>query len=281
MEVHTSVAGFRKALETARLNGQRVGFVPTMGALHAGHLSLLAAARQNTDVVSMSIFVNPLQFGPKEDLAQYPRPTQQDLELARQAGVAHVFMPEVEEMYPVGRPRTTVNVSGVGEVLEGAHRPGHFDGVATVVAKLFSITGECNAYFGEKDYQQLQVVKRMVDDLTMPVNVVGCPIVREEDGLALSSRNVYLSQSERKAALSLSAGLNAGVNAFRSGETSAKVVVAEVASYLEAQPGVVVDYIEAVDVDLSGISQLEPGCRLLVAATVGTTRLIDNIELTS
>src|SRR5688500_3012511 len=191
--------GFRESCDAVRMEGSMLGFVPTMGYLHDGHLSLVARAREECDVVTASIFVNPLQFGPAEDLAAYPRDLDNDLALLEKEGVDFVFAPDADEMYPGGRPEATIDPGPLGERLEGASRPGHFAGVCTVVAKLFGLSGQCRAYFGEKDAQQLAVIKRMVLDLDVPVEVIGCSTVREEDGLAMSSRNSYLSQDERAA----------------------------------------------------------------------------------
>ncbi|MHB8467532.1 MAG: pantoate--beta-alanine ligase, partial [Acidimicrobiales bacterium] len=199
MQVIDTVAGWRKALDAERLAGRAVGLVPTMGALHAGHASLIARAASECDVVGVTVFVNPLQFGAHEDLASYPRSLDADVALAGEHGASYVFAPDVTEMYP--RPMlTTVSVPALAGRWEGESRPGHFDGVATVVAKLFAQAGACRAYFGEKDYQQLAVIRRLAADLDLPVDVVGCPTVREPDGLALSSRNVYLDATERAAA---------------------------------------------------------------------------------
>ena len=208
MDVLETVAECRAALDRARAAGRVVGLVPTMGALHDGHASLLDRARAECDVVVVSIFVNPLQFGDPEDIAHYPRTLERDLLTCAESGADVVFVPSVGEMYPSwpDAPSTTVSVSGVSEGWEGASRPGHFDGVATVVAKLFTIAGPCRAYFGLKDFQQLAVVRRMALELSLPVEVIGCPIVREADGLALSSRNVRLSATERQAATVLVAG---------------------------------------------------------------------------
>jgi pantoate--beta-alanine ligase len=242
----------------------RVGFVPTMGYLHEGHASLMRRARAENDVVVASIFVNPLQFGPAEDLAAYPRDLERDTAIAAGAGVDYLFVPSAEEMYPGGRPSTTVTVAGVSEGMEGASRPSHFAGVATVVAKLLAIVGPCRAYFGEKDFQQLMVVRRLVADLSLPVEVVGCPTVREPDGLAMSSRNVYLSADERRAATVLHRALLAGAAA--SDLDRARAAMAEVVA---AEPLATLDYAEAIE---------QPGeVRLLVAARVGSTRLIDNM----
>ncbi|HEX8770951.1 MAG TPA: pantoate--beta-alanine ligase, partial [Acidimicrobiales bacterium] len=194
---------FRKELDAARAAGRSVGFVPTMGALHDGHLSLIRRAAAECDVTAVSIFVNPLQFTSPDDLANYPRDVDGDVRAARGAGAEIVFAPTVDDIYAGGRPATVVHVGGLSDVLEGASRPGHFDGVATVVGKLFNLAGPCRAYFGEKDWQQLGVVRRLAADLSFPVEVVGCPTVREADGLACSSRNVRLSPEERAAALVL------------------------------------------------------------------------------
>ena len=228
MEVVESVAACRAVLDQARAAGRVVGLVPTMGALHDGHTSLLNRARAECDVVAVSIFVNPLQFGDPEDIAHYPRTLERDLVVCAEAGADVVFVPSVPEMYPSwpDAPSTTVSVRGVSEAWEGASRPGHFDGVATVVAKLFTIAGPCRAYFGLKDFQQLAVVRRMARELSLPVEVVGCPIVREPDGLALSSRNVRLSPAERQAATVLSRALAAGRAALAGGERSGAAVAA-------------------------------------------------------
>ena len=245
--------------------GQTVGLVPTMGALHAGHESLIRRSAAECDVTAVTVFVNPLQFGPSEDFRAYPRDLARDTEVATAAGADLVFAPTVEEMFPDGPPVTTVTVGGpVTDRFEGAARPGHFAGVATIVAKLFALAGPCRAYFGEKDYQQLLVVRRMAADLSFPVEVVGCPIVREPDGLALSSRNAYLSAEERAAATVLYRALQAGA----AGDDMAAVVAAEPLARL--------DYAAAVDPATLAPVPLAPGARLLIAAWVGKTRLIDN-----
>jgi pantoate--beta-alanine ligase len=248
-----------------------------MGALHAGHVSLIERAARDNEIVAVTIFVNPLQFGAGEDLASYPRDPERDLRLAAAAGGTHVFAPAVEEMYP--EPvRTTVTVSGVGESMEAASRPTHFAGVATVVAKLFAISGPCQAYFGEKDFQQLAVVRRMSADLSFPVDVVGCPTVREHDGLALSSRNVYLTPAQRAAAPVLQRALRAGAAAVAAGERRAAVVRKAIAELVEAEPLVELDYAEVVDAaTLDRLDPLVGDVRLLVAARLGRTRLIDNV----
>ena len=277
--VHTRAA-CADALDRARAADRTVGLVPTMGALHAGHTSLIARARAECDVVVVTIFVNPLQFGDPDDIAAYPRTLDHDLACA-EAGADVVFVPSVREMYPSwpDPPATTVSVRGVSEVWEGASRPGHFDGVATVVAKLFSVAGRCRAYFGLKDFQQLAVVRQLTEDLALPVEVVGCPIVREPDGLALSSRNVRLSPAERAAATVLSRALAAGRAALAGGERSSVAVRAAMRAVVETEPLVDLDYAAVVDArtlaDPAHVGDLA-GVRLLIAARVGPVRLIDN-----
>src|SRR6202167_1109141 len=248
VQVVETAAGCRQALQQARGAGRSVGLVPTMGALHAGHVSLMARARAECDTVAVSIFVNPLQFGDPDDIAHYPRTLDWDLAVCAEAGVDIVFVPSVTEMYPdwPAPVATTVSVRGVSEGWEGASRPGHFDGVATVVAKLFSIAGPCRAYFGEKDYQQLAVVRQMVSDLSLPVTVIGCPIVREPDGLALSSRNVRLSGAERRAAVVLSRALAAGRSLLDQGASTSSVVAEDMRRIVEEEPLVHLDYAVAV-----------------------------------
>jgi pantoate--beta-alanine ligase len=281
MDVVETAHECRAGLDRARSGGRVVGLVPTMGALHEGHASLLARARTECDVVAVSIFVNPLQFGDPEDIARYPRTLERDLLVCAKAGADVVFVPTVREMYPSwpAPPSTTVSVRGVSDAWEGASRPGHFDGVATVVAKLFSIAGPCRAYFGLKDFQQLTVVRRMVLDLALPIDVVGCDIVREADGLALSSRNVRLSAGERQAAIVLSRALAAGRAAVAAGERSGAAVGEAMRSLVAGTPLVRLDY--AVAVDAASLEEAgaidDPGSvRLLIAAEVGPVRLIDN-----
>lgn len=272
-------AELRAALATVRARGGRVAFVPTMGALHAGHAALMVAARDRVaadDAVVVSIFVNPLQFGPNEDLAKYPRTFEADLEVCARAGVDVVFAPTVEEVYPGGDPVVTVDPGPDSRSLEGGVRPGHFRGVLTVVAKLFGLVAPDLAFFGEKDYEQLTKIRRMVADLCMPVEVVGVPTVREADGLALSSRNRYLSAEERVLALRLSRALRAGQEAAAQGPDA---VVAAAMAVLEDAPEVRVDYVTVAAPDLDGTPREGPA-RLLLAARVGTTRLIDNTALT-
>ncbi len=276
----TTVAELRERLTAARAGGGTVGFVPTMGFLHDGHASLLRAARAETGTVLLSIFVNPLQFAPSEDLDAYPRDLAGDTAVAQAAGTDLVFVPSTHEMYP--EPvLTTVSVREVSAPLEGRTRPTHFDGVATVVAKLFGIVGPCRAYFGEKDFQQLAVVRRLVADLSLPVEVVGCPTLREDDGLAMSSRNVYLSPEERAAAPVLHRALLAGRDAVAAGERDPAAVRAAMAGLIGAEPLAELDYAEVVDpATLAVPDPLEGTLRLLVAARFGAARLIDNLEAT-
>jgi pantoate--beta-alanine ligase len=280
MRVITSARGFSDALEAERALGRRVGLVPTMGALHAGHRSLVARAAEECDVVAVTVFVNPLQFNVAEDLVNYPRDLEGDVRQAEASGAGIVFAPGVQEMYP-GFPApvaTSVHVDVVGDGLEGASRPGHFDGVATVVAKLCSLAGRSRVYFGEKDYQQLAVVRRMIADLSLPVEIVACPTVRESDGLALSSRNVRLSAEERPAAVALHRALEAGRHALLTGERDPMRVGEAMRAVLSATEGVVADYAAAVDAATLGTPEhLSGDVRLLVAATVGPVRLIDNV----
>jgi pantoate--beta-alanine ligase len=281
LHVVETAGGCRDALQEARMAGRSVGLVPTMGALHAGHVSLMAKARAECETVAVSIFVNPLQFGDPEDIAHYPRTLDWDLTVCAEAGVDVVFVPSVKEMYPdwPAPVATTVSVRGVSEGWEGASRPGHFDGVATVVAKLFSIAGPCCAYFGEKDYQQLAVVRQMVADLSLPVSVIGCPIVRESDGLALSSRNVRLSAVERRAAVVLSRALAAGRTLLEQGVGFSSTVAEAMRQVVEEEPLVHLDYAVAVgahDLVAREVTPDPTAVRLLIAADVGPVRLIDN-----
>ena len=279
MRVLTTIAETRRELDRARSQGATIGLVPTMGYLHEGHASLLRRARAECDVVLMTVFVNPLQFGPDEDLAAYPRDLDRDLEVARAEGVDLVLAPSVEEMYPVP-VRTTVAVPELAATMEGASRPTHFAGVATVVAKLFGIAGACRAYFGEKDFQQLAIVGCLAADLSMPVDVVGCAIVREPDGLALSSRNVYLSPAERAAAPVLFRSLQAGADAVRAGERDPQAVIDLVAGLVAAEPLAELDYVELVDpATLRRPERLRGEARLLVAARFGRPRLLDNLSV--
>jgi pantoate--beta-alanine ligase len=253
-----TIPELRAALDETRAAGRTVGFVPTMGYLHEGHASLMRAARAETDVVVASLFVNPLQFGAGEDLDAYPRDLDRDTALAAEAGVDLLFVPPVGEMYP--EPvLTTVTVAQVSAPLEGASRPTHFAGVATVVAKLFSIAGPCRAYFGAKDWQQVAVVRRMARDLSMPVEVVACPTLREPDGLAMSSRNVYLTPEQRAAAPVVHTALRAGAAAIGAGERDPAAVRDLMAGIIEAEPLAELDYAEVVDADSFAVPIRSPG----------------------
>jgi pantoate--beta-alanine ligase len=266
------VARTRAELAAARAGMKgAVGVVMTMGALHDGHASLLRAAREQADHVVLTLFVNPLQFGPNEDFDRYPRTFERDLEIAAAAGADVVFAPSPEEMYPSGQPAVRVNPGPLGEVLEGASRPGTFHGVLTVVLKLLHLTRPDVAYFGEKDYQQLMLIRAMVRDLDLDVEIRGVPTVREPDGLALSSRNRYLSPAEREVALALSRALAAGGDAA----TGPDAALTAARKELERTPGLDVDYLVLTDPELGSPPERGPA-RLLVAARVGTTRLIDN-----
>ena len=274
-----AVAEARAACDAARAAGKSVGFVPTMGYFHEGHRSLMRAARAADDFVVVSLFVNPTQFGPTEDLSQYPRDPEGDAAAAHAEGVDLLFVPTVPEMYP-GGARTTVHVDGLTTGLCAGTRPTHFDGVTTVVAKLFSIVGPCRAYFGRKDAQQLAVVRRMAADLDLPVEVVGCPLVREPDGLAMSSRNAYLTGDDRRAATVLSRSLFLASEDAANGERDAALLRAVILDAIAGEPAVRLDYAEVVDAaTLEPVRRVEHDTLLAVAAFVGATRLIDNATL--
>ena len=272
-----TIPGMRKRLRAARAVGLEVGFVATMGFLHAGHRSLIEQARADNDVVAVSIFVNPLQFNPGEDYDGYPRDLERDIEMCADAGADFVFAPDADEMYPAA-PATAVDPGPLADVLCGADRPGHYKGVATVVVKLLSIIGDCRAYFGEKDFQQLMIVRQVVSDLSLPVRVVGCPTVREPDGLALSSRNAYLSAEERAQAPILWQALNAGAELVESGETSPAAVQEALAAVMATAPLAQIEYAAALPAaTLTADGPLRGEVRLLAAARFGHARLIDNI----
>jgi pantoate--beta-alanine ligase len=278
VEVVVTRDEFRKATSAARAAGSRLGLVPTMGAFHEGHMSLLQAAASSCDVVAASIFVNPLQFSSAADLARYPANLELDMAMAQAAGVGLLFAPSVSEMYPRGEPETRVEPGGLADRLEGASRPGHFAGVATVVTKLLSLSGRCGAYFGEKDFQQLAVVRRLVADLDLDVEIVGCPTVREPDGLACSSRNRLLGPDDRRAAGVLFKALGAGRAALVTGARHSAEVEAAMVAVVAAEPRARLDYAVVVDpVTFESPAPLSGGLRLLIAAQVGPVRLIDNL----
>ena len=282
MKTHSTKQGLAAALAGERREGRTVGFVPTMGALHAGHVSLLERARADNDVVVASIFVNPLQFGPSDDFARYPRDLGADAAVAAEAGVDHLFAPDVAEMYPRGSIATRVDVGPIGDIGEGAWRPGFFAGVATVCSKLFHIVGPDRAYFGQKDAQQLAVIRQLVADLDLPLEIVACPTVREHDGLALSSRNAYLDPEARRAAPALAAALAAAREAAAGGEESVAELRWIVETCLEAEPAIHLQYVDLFDpATFSARERLDGRGVLAAAAYVGGTRLIDNVELVS
>jgi pantoate--beta-alanine ligase len=282
LRVVERIAEVRQAVQEARAAGRRVGLVPTMGALHAGHGRLVEVAAAECGYVVVSLFVNPTQFGPNEDLARYPRTPEADHALCLRAGADIVFQPSVAEMYPAGSPATFVEVPSVSRRWEGEHRPGHFRGVATVVLKLFQIVGADRAYFGEKDYQQLQVIRRMVADLNVLVEVVGVATAREPDGLALSSRNRYLGSEERPTAVLLAQALGAACQAVGSGQLDANPVRHLMRETLELGRGVTIDYADVVDAEtLEPLERLDAGrpARAIVAVRLTSVRLIDNAPL--
>jgi pantoate--beta-alanine ligase len=280
MRLISSIEAVRRETLLMALERKQVGFVPTMGSLHDGHASLLERAAKDNHFVIASVFVNPLQFGDDEDLDSYPRSIEKDKQIAESAGVDILFVPAVEDMYP-SEIGTKVVVSKLSQLWEGASREGHFDGVATVVTKLFGIVGPCKAYFGEKDFQQLQIIRQMVVDLNLPVKVVGSPTVREADNLAMSSRNVYLSSEERLAAPILRVALDEGLNLVRRGERDPLVVMALMKQIVETEPLAILDYVAAVNVHNLQIPKiLHAEIRLLAAAYIGKTRLLDNDGLT-
>jgi pantoate--beta-alanine ligase len=279
VNVVTRVHELRARCDDARAMGRRVGLVPTMGAFHAGHTSLMRRARDETDLLVVSLFVNPLQFAPTEDLAAYPRDPAGDAATAEAEGVDILFTPTNDEVYP--RPMvTTVHVERLTSGLCGRSRPTHFDGVTTVVAKLFSMVGPCRAYFGRKDAQQVAVVKRMTADLDLPVEVIGCPLVRDHDGLALSSRNAYLDGDERRAATVLSRALQEAATMIEDGERDADAVHRLLTGLVATEPRVELEYAEVVTADdLTPVIEIDGDVLVAVAARVGGTRLIDNMTL--
>jgi pantoate--beta-alanine ligase len=279
MNIITSLSEMQSTAESLRRQGKRIGFVPTMGFLHEGHLSLMRASRKECDVTVVSIFVNPTQFGPQEDFERYPRDAEGDRKKCESVGVDILFMPGAKEMYPE-KPSVFVTVEGISDILEGAIRPGHFRGVATVVAKLFAIVKPRVAYFGRKDFQQCVVIRRMVKGLNMDVEVSVLPTVREPDGLAMSSRNTYLNVDERRAAVILSRALKAGEELIRSGVREPEKVKQKIRAVLLQEKGIVIDYAEVADPEtLEPVEIVSSRMVLLVAARLGKIRLIDNLVL--
>ena len=280
MQIIRELSVLRNTVRTWQTNNRRIALVPTMGALHAGHMALVAEARKRADRVVVSLFVNPTQFAPGEDLSAYPRKGEEDAAMLEDAGIDVLWMPGVEAMYPEGFA-TTISVAGVSEGLEGAHRPGHFDGVATVVAKLLGQVQPDLALFGEKDFQQLAVVRKMVADLNIRVGIVGVPTERDSDGLALSSRNVYLTPEERTAARALPDALNEAAVAISAGE-SVENVLQRARAKLEAAGFGPIDYIELCDAaSLRPVRETKGNLRLLAAAKLGRARLIDNVAVSA
>jgi len=279
MKIVGTIAEMRALCRSAKSGGKRLGLVPTMGALHEGHLSLVRAAREKTDVIATSIFVNPTQFGPTEDFSRYPRGLEKDCAILEREGVEFVFAPAVEQMYPAGAV-TWVTVEGLSDRLCGKSRPGHFRGVTTVVAKLFHIIEPDAAFFGQKDAAQHAIIRKMVRDLDMPVAIEVCPIVREADGLALSSRNAYLNAEERKSALVLYRSLRRTQELFRTGERNSAKLIAAARQDFASEPSVRLDYFEIVNPDsLEPVLDTSSPSLAAVAAHVGNTRLIDNVLL--
>ncbi len=279
MKICTTITEARNFCRQLRADRKRLGLVPTMGALHAGHLSLVRAAKARCEAVVVSVFVNPTQFGPKEDFAKYPRPFESDCAALEKEGVDMIFSPSADEMYAMGET-TWVTVEGLSKKLDGRSRPGHFRGVTTVVAKLFHVIEPEVAFFGQKDAAQLAVIRRMVRDLNFPVEIVSCPIVREPDGLAMSSRNAYLSAAEHRRALVLHRSLQEVEKAFREGERSASALVQSGRVVISQEPEVRLDYFELVDPETLDPIEVVIGKTLVaVAAYVGKTRLIDNVTL--
>ncbi len=281
MLILKTIAEMKEYVSDIKAGGGKIGFVPTMGYLHKGHLDLVVKAREYTPHVVVSIFVNPTQFAPNEDLDKYPRDFERDEQLCRETGVECIFYPKPSEIYPEGYS-TYITVEGLSGGLCGVSRPTHFRGVATVVAKLFNIVEPDFSVFGEKDYQQLAVIKRMVRDLNMKVEIIGYPTVREKDGLAMSSRNAYLSPEERAIAPVLNRSLKHALTLFRKGETNAKKVKKLVSEMIEAAPGCIMDYVEIVDgASLAPVERITDDAVMALAVKLGKTRLIDNISFTS
>ncbi|WP_117196487.1 pantoate--beta-alanine ligase [Rhizobium terrae] len=276
MQVLSSIEALRSALAGARAQGGRVGFVPTMGYLHAGHMELVSRARAENEIVVASIFVNPLQFGPTEDLSRYPRDLERDKAMLEKAGVDFLFAPGVEDMYPQPM-KTVVDVPELGCELEGAVRPGHFAGVATVVSKLFNIVQPKNAYFGEKDYQQVVIIKRMVDDLALPVRVISVPTVRDADGLALSSRNVYLSEEERRAAVVIPRALDEAERLVAEGLVDPQLLEARLVDFIGREPLARPEVVAVRDAStLQNIAEIADPVIVALFVRVGRTKLLDN-----
>jgi len=280
LKVFRAADDLRRNLDEIRGNGCSVGLVPTMGALHDGHLSLIHRAASNHEAVVVSIFVNPLQFSPSEDFENYPRDAERDKQLAEGAGATHLFIPTTVEMDPAGEAATQIEVGRIGEVCEGKYRPGHFSGVATICVKLFNTVQPQSAYFGKKDAQQLAVIRQVVRDLNIPIRIMSCPTVRDADGLALSSRNEHLNNEQTRAAAILFRSLSAAADLASNGERSAKKLIARAKKEIEAERTVALEYLEIVDPStFEPLEEVGVGSLAAVATHVGPVRLIDNIEL--
>jgi pantoate--beta-alanine ligase len=282
LDIYKSRADLGSAVQSARAAGKRIVLVPTMGYLHEGHLTLVDQARKHGDVVVMSIYVNPLQFGPNEDLARYPRDFGRDTAMAEGRGVDIIFAPDDAEMYGADKPAVTVHAPELSNRLCGLFRPGHFEGVLTVVAKLFNIVQPDAAVFGQKDFQQHVLIRRMTQDLSYPIDIVVAPLIREQDGLAMSSRNVYLSEQERASALTISRALRVGQLRYRAGERKPSALLQSARQLLDAEPGLQLQYVEVVDAkSLATPDRADDASVMAAAAVVGKTRLIDNVVLSA
>ena len=285
MRTITTVTELRRALAPLREQGKSIGFVPTMGALHEGHLSLVRMSKQHTDVTVVSIFVNPTQFGPSEDFEKYPRTIEADASLLVEEEVEFLFVPTVDQIYPKGHA-TSIHINGITTLFEGARRPGHFDGVATVVSILFNIVQPQTAYFGQKDAQQVAVIRKLVADLAIPIEIIAAPTIHEKDGLALSSRNRYLNATERKEAIALSKALFFVRDQLQNHQDVSKATEAGMDEFQRLAPNSVLDYLDIVDSEtFQPLASFESGERLgtsatiIIAANLGATRLIDNIQI--
>ncbi|WP_101774071.1 pantoate--beta-alanine ligase [Peptostreptococcus faecalis] len=278
MQIITKIEKMQQISDSIKVSRQSIGMVPTMGYLHDGHKSLIKKARENNDIVVVSVFLNPIQFGPDEDFENYPRDLERDAKICEELGADYVFHPDKDDMYPRDFSTFVVPGESMTNVLCGVSRPGHFRGVCTVLTKLFSIVRPDNAYFGEKDIQQLSIVTKLVSDLNLRVNIIGCPIVREEDGLAKSSRNTYLNDEERKAALVLRNSILEGKKLIDSGEMDTEVILKSIVNFINEEPLAKIDYVEIVDFDtFEKIEKIKDNTIIAMAVYIGKTRLIDNI----
>jgi len=275
MEIIESISEARTIIRRIKNQNKTIGLVPTMGALHEGHISLIKESKKENDYTVISIFVNPLQFGPNEDFKKYPRPLDKDCKLAQASGTDLVFTPSADEIL-TDNPLTFVDINELGENLCGAKRPGHFRGVCTIVTKLFNIIMPDNAYFGKKDIQQLQIIKKMTNDLNFDIRIVPCPIIREKDGLAMSSRNNYLSEEERKNAVILSIALKKGIELFEKKETFSEMIIKELKNMIKTVKNADIDYVKIVDEKMKDVKIINKGNILALAVYIGKTRLIDN-----